>query len=329
MKPPSTREVLLAALKSARGRWMPGDVLCAERGISRAAVSKHIKRLRREGYAIESFAGKGHRLVKAPDTVRPEEIRQDLGTRVFGQGDIVYFTETDSTNSQARQRAEAGAAEGTLVVAECQTAGRGRRGRAWVSPEGAGIYLSLIARPRISPAEAPRLTLLTAVAAADAVIAETGVPVRIKWPNDLLVDGRKLAGILTEIRTEMDLVDYVVIGIGINANTPETSLSAIRDQKCTSLWIETGNRIDRASLLRRFLSEFEACYETFLTEGFASILTRWKAHSAIIGEAVAVDVAGTTHRGRVKDVEDSGVLLLEDEQGKTRRIFSGDLVIEH
>lgn len=321
----STKDRLLERLKAARGSWISGNHLSDKLGVSRAAVNKHIRTLKAQGYVIESATRKGYRFKKAPDRLLAEEIRQGLDTRVFGQKEIVCFEQTDSTNQQAKVLAAQGAAEGTLVIAEAQCAGRGRRGRRWYSPPGSGIYVSVVLRPAISPTEAPAITLMTAVAVTQALLDLTHLPVRIKWPNDILLNGKKIAGILTEISTEMDRIDYIVVGLGLNVNTPPQSFPQELQETAGSIRTETGKPFSRLALLRAILISYENCYDTFKTYGFDSILSRWKELSDIIGQRVAVDVMGTTHTGQVADVDADGTLVLKTEQGLLQRIFSGDV----
>ncbi len=328
MKNFTNKDALLLRLKSAAGQWLSGQDLSRDLSISRTAVSKNIQSLRQEGYQIEAVTNRGYRLLAAPDRLFPAEIRQRLDTTVFGRQTIHYYDETDSTNNCARQLADFGAAEGTLVIAESQTAGRGRRGRLWISPPYQGIYLSMIVRPRLSPAEAPQLTLMTAVALSNAIMSQTNLAVRIKWPNDILVGDRKVAGILTELRTEMDLVDYLIIGVGVNVNTPARALRGVTDREATSIGLETGEMISRVALLDGFLKEFEVQYFLLLQQGFGAILECWKALAKIEGQMASVDVAGRKFKGQIVDVEQTGVLVMRKQSGELMRIFSGDVRLQ-
>ena len=324
---PTTKEALLQRLREVQGTWVSGQLLSRELSISRTAVSKNIRTLSQEGYQIQAVTKKGYRLMVIPDRLFGAEIKQNLNTRIFGQQEIHHYEVIHSTNIRARKLAEKGAPEGTLVIAESQTAGRGRRGRLWVSPQNDGIYLSLIARPQLSPSEAPQITLLTAVALANAIMNQTDLLVQIKWPNDLLIRGRKLSGILTELHTEGDLVDYVVIGVGVNVNTTIKALSVVTDQKVTSIAIETNRRVSRLKLLQAFLVDFEYQYTLLITHGFGPILERWKTLAGIVGQIIRVDVAGRAIKGRVVDIGQTGVLIVESETGEVQQVFSGDLRI--
>ena len=321
----ATKDQLLSYLKANKGDWISGEMISSELSVSRAAISKHIRSLREDGYQIESAPRKGYLLRQTSSLLLTHEIRDGLDTKLFGQKDIVYFRETDSTNRQARELAAGGAAEGTVVIAETQTHGRGRKGRQWFSPAGTGIYASLIIRPKISPGQAPRITLMTAVAIAEALLALLPLNVRIKWPNDILVNGRKLAGILTEISTDMDVVDYIIVGLGLNVNTTFESSPAEVKTVATSILTETGNAFPRINLIRACLRCFEECYARFKNDDFEPIMQRWKELSDIIGQKIRVGMIDRTLIGDVVDVDDDGVLILKDGNERIHRIFSGDV----
>jgi BirA family transcriptional regulator, biotin operon repressor / biotin---[acetyl-CoA-carboxylase] ligase len=257
------------------------------------------------------------------DLLLPREIVEGLDTEVLGRKEIVHLVETDSTNARARKLAEQGAPEGTLVVAERQTQGRGRKGRAWFSPSGAGLYTSLVLRPSMPPHEATRITFLTAVAAAEALLHLTDLNVRIKWPNDILVNGKKIAGILTEISTGRGGVDYAVVGLGMNVNTQ--GFPDDISEKATSVFIETGERFPRAVLLREYLRQQEACFRRLRTSGFEPILGRWKELADSMGKEIRVRMLENTYEGWVEDIDPEGILILRDRQGISRRILAGDV----
>jgi BirA family biotin operon repressor/biotin-[acetyl-CoA-carboxylase] ligase len=319
----STAENLLGFLKSNQGSWISGEDLSRELSVSRTAIWKHIRKLRQEGYEIESSPRRGYCYSKTSPLLLPREIREGLRTKVLGRGDIVYFEETDSTNARGLELAASGAPEGTLVMAEAQTAGRGSKGREWHSPERSGIYLSIILRPRISPIEAPKMTLLAGIAAAEAVLGLTDLDVHIKWPNDLLIGNRKVAGILTEMASDMDQVSYVVTGIGINVGAKEFPLEL--GDIATSLFMETGRDISRAALICSFLERYEDYYHKFTDGENRLILERWKELSRTIGGRFAVEISGKRLEGVARDMEPDGGLLFESADGKTHRIFYGDL----
>jgi BirA family biotin operon repressor/biotin-[acetyl-CoA-carboxylase] ligase len=226
---------------------------------------------------------------------------------------------------RAKELAAGGVPEGTLVVAESQTRGRGRKGRMWLSPPGDGIYASFIIRPPMPPAEASTITLLTAVAVAETLLTVTGLDVHIKWPNDIMIGPRKVAGILTEISTELDLINYVVLGLGLNVNTARFP-DEIKD-RATSLFLETRSSFSRAPILAGFLKRFEIYYEDAKTHGFGAVLTRWKELSATIGKKITVEMVDAVRAGTVRDLDDHGALMIEDEDGMVHRIVSGDVTM--
>jgi BirA family transcriptional regulator, biotin operon repressor / biotin---[acetyl-CoA-carboxylase] ligase len=257
------------------------------------------------------------------DMLFPYEIVEGLDTEVFARKEIIHYKETDSTNARARELADQGAPEGTLVVAESQTQGRGRQGRAWFSPSGAGIYASLIVRPSMPSNEATRITFLTAVAAAETLLHLTRLDVKIKWPNDILANGKKVAGILTEISTEKGVVDYAVVGLGMNVNTPGFP-DDIR-MRATSVLIETGERFSRPEILREYLTREEAYFRRLRTSGFGPILERWKELADTIGRQIRVEMMDKTYVGCVENIDPEGILILKDRKGASHRILSGDV----
>lgn len=321
----TTKQKLLHCLKENLGQWISGEQISNQLGISRTAIWKHINSLKNDGHEIDSAPKKGYCLIRAADLLDPDEIRSLLPTRIMGQPAITVFGETDSTNLQAKAMAAQGAAEGTVVVADTQTRGRGRRGRTWFSPPGQSIYASIILRPPMAPAQAPQITLMTAVALARTLIETAGLEATIKWPNDILIHGRKIAGILTEISTEMDQVDYVVVGLGINVHTPQEAMPDEIAQIATSVSIENGTSVTRTELLCALLQQFETCYRQLVRDGFIPIMDQWRRMTDIIGQRVYVDVLNTRHTGVVHAVDDDGVLILKDDKGPMRRIFSGDV----
>lgn len=322
-----TKEKLLICLKEKKGEWVSGESLTEELAVSRTAICKHIKRFREEGYDIASSTRKGYLFRSPTERLLAREIQQDLGTYAFGKGQIHYFDEIDSTNVEAKLLAGKGAPEGTLIVAEKQRLGKGRRGRTWFSPDGEGIYLSLVLRPAIPASEAPRITLMTAVAVADAVLSFANIPVVIKWPNDILVRRRKLAGILTEMSTEMDSVEYIVVGLGLNVNTPAKGFPREICEQATSLFVETGRRVSRIRILKAFLEHFERNYERLVTVGFDPIMDRWRELTNVFGQRVRVEAIGNEYFGEVVDVDGDGILILKDESGELQKVLCGDLCI--
>ncbi len=314
------KDKILEKLIASRGEPVSGERLASELSVSRSAIWKHIKALKEEGYAIESSTNLGYSLVSTPDMLTPGEIKAGLKTSVIGK-DIHYFKETESTNTIAREIANT-VGEGVVVIAESQTQGRGRLGRKWISPEG-GIWLSIILKPRIQPLYAPRITLLAGVAVAK-TIRSIGLQARIKWPNDVLINEKKVCGILTEIEAEIDLIDHCVVGIGIDANVDTESFPEDVRESSTSLKKELGHEINRVEFVQRLLEEFESLYLKFQNEGFPSILEEWRNMSATIGEWVKITTQTKTIYGEAIGVDNEGALILETGEGQLEKIVAGN-----
>lgn len=321
----TTKHQLLSWLKDNRHRWVSGEQISNRLGISRTAIWKHIKSLKQAGHRIEAATKKGYRLQEAVDLITPEGVQASLQTRIMGRPGIIVLDETDSTNVKAKEMAHQGAQEGTVVVADTQTRGRGRRGRTWFSPSGRNIYASIVLRPSLAPSQAPQITLMTAVAMAGTISASTGSDAKIKWPNDILMGGKKIAGILTEISTEMDVVDFVVVGVGINVNVEKEEMPDEIQEIATSMAVESGRSFARDELLCRLLQNFEAGYKELITRGPAAIMQQWREMTDILGQRVRVDMVNRKHVGIVQGVDDDGVLILKDDKGEAHRIFSGDV----
>lgn len=321
----TTKNALISALKKAAGGWVSGEELSRDLSVSRSAVWKQMGKLKDEGYIIDSSPKRGYVLRETSKLMLPFEIQDGLETRLFGQKEIHHFVVTDSTNRVAKELAAQGAAEGLVVISEEQSKGRGRLGRSWFSPPGEGIYLSMILRPSISPGDAPRITLLSGVALAEALLAQTPLDVHVKWPNDIFVGDRKLAGILTEISAEMDAIVYVVVGMGINVNIRQFPPEL--QGKGTSVYLETGEPHSRLDLVRVFFKSFETYYERFLREGFRPVVNRCRELCHIMGQKVQVEAAGQKTVGHVLDIDEEGHLVLQDMAGGMHRIFSGSLTL--
>jgi len=320
------RDELLIQLKNAAG-WKSGEELSRQMAMTRSAVWKHIVKLREEGYNIESSPRKGYRLAD-PDLIVASDVLKDLAGGLFDRPQSRFLRQTASTNLDARHLAETGAPEGTLVVADSQDSGKGRRARKWFSPPGLGIYLSFVLRPAISPAEAAKITLLTSVSTAEALSELTGLQARIKWPNDILAGGKKIAGILAEISTELDSINYMVVGLGLNINVPLGAFPEELRGTATSVLIETGREFSRAQLLKAILRDFERRYGAARRDGFQSALKRWRELSDVIGKNIRVETAGETVKGTVVELDRDGALVLRDSRGAVRRFLSGDIIRE-
>jgi BirA family biotin operon repressor/biotin-[acetyl-CoA-carboxylase] ligase len=314
-------EAVLEVLREARDA-ISGEYLAAQLGLSRAAVWKRVHRLKAQGYVIEGSPRRGYLLLAVPDKLLPEEVLQGLQTRRF-TGPVHHHETLNSTNDLAKELAVRGAPEGTVVVAEAQTGGRGRLGREWDSPPGVGLYVSLVLRPMLPPLELPQITLTTAVAVVRAVRRVAGVAPGIKWPNDLLLNGKKLGGILTEMETESDRIRHVVVGLGLNVNNPgfPPELAAT----ATSLTLALGGSFSRVQLLQAWLEEFEELYDRFLNQGFPEILEEWKRFTVTLGRPATVRQGPREISGQALDVAADGALLLRTASGEIVRVTSGEI----
>lgn len=318
------KEKILRELKAGES-YISGQELCQKFGVSRTAVWKHIKALKEEGYVIHSVSNKGYKLVRCPDVLTAEDIRSSLSTSWLGRTVKVMKT-VDSTNLEAKRLAEAGALHGTLVTAEEQTSGKGRRGRSWISVPGQGVWMSFVLRPDIELENSSMLTLVAALAVEKGIKDAAGIDGRIKWPNDVLVNGKKVCGILTELSAQMDELNYIVVGIGINANIGQFP-EEVRD-KATSLLAETGETVDRTRLLCQVLKHFEHDYEQFKkTEDFSELMEEYNGFLAHFGQEIKVVRGKDEYICRSGGINRRGELRVEDSLGRTQEIFSGEVSI--
>jgi BirA family transcriptional regulator, biotin operon repressor / biotin---[acetyl-CoA-carboxylase] ligase len=320
------KEALLHMLKESEGDFVSGQQISEHLKCSRTAIWKHISELRKSGYTIEAVQKRGYRLLSSPDLVTSEEVSLYIGKGVFGKK-VVYEATVKSTQEIAHSRAREGADEGTIVIADEQTGGRGRMGRQWQSPSGTGIWMSLILRPKIPLQKSPQLTLLIAVAVSKAIEKVTGIEASIKWPNDLLINGKKVAGILTELQAEADSIHSVIVGIGINVNQGSEHFSEEISNIATSLAIEGGKTFKRAELVGAILSEVETLYMNYLESGFGMIKLLWEARAFSLGKRITARSVSGTITGYAKGITDEGVLVLEDDFGKIHSIYSADIEI--
>ncbi len=315
-------EEVLRLLKGAEGR-ISGEGIAGELGISRAAVWKHVSRLREEGFSIDARPRLGYRLIVRPDKLIPTEIQDGLNTSFVGK-EIFYYPKTESTNLVAKKLATDGAKEGTIVIAEEQTKGRGRLDRDWLSPGGKNILMSLIFRPKVSAMEVFSMTMLTSLAIVKAIKKTTTLSTQIKWPNDLYIGEKKIGGILTEFNAEQGRVNFVVIGVGLNVNFDPSVYPEIKDPS-TSLRDVLGKDVPRSELLRSILKEIEDGYKSF-GEGRASQLREeWNTYSLITGKPVIITSLDAVEEGIAEAVDADGCLILRDSKGRRKRIFCGDV----
>jgi BirA family biotin operon repressor/biotin-[acetyl-CoA-carboxylase] ligase len=312
-------------LLHAEAGYVSGEHFSRELGVSRTAVWKHISALRNDGYLIEAVPSRGYRLVSSPDTVDPHEIRAQLESTRVGRR-LEFLKLTASTNADAFRLAEDGAAEGTVFLADSQTGGKGRRGRVWSSPAGVNLYCSIVLRPAIMPHEAPQLTFLSAVAAARAIEQMTNLVPEIKWPNDLLISGKKVAGLLNEMSAETDGINFVILGIGVNLNMTSDQFPDNLRHPATSLFLESGVRVDRSRFASTMLNELDRLYVDFLAHGFGPVREEWQRRCNASGRRVLVNDSGTECTGgRFIGIDSDGALLLRSDDDLLHRITCGDV----
>jgi len=301
------------------GEFVSGEIIAEKLGISRTAVWKQIKSLKDIGYEIESVKNKGYRLILRPDIPLPQEIKSGLETKIIGK-DVVYFNKINSTNIYCKNLAKENAADGTVVVADIQEKGRGRKSRAWSSPEG-GLWFSVLLKPDIPPQNAMILTMAASISLVEAIKETTGLKPVIKWPNDLLINGKKICGILTELDAEMDKINYAIIGIGINVNNPmDKDLESI----ASSLKNESNNEVSRVELLKNILAKFDKNYDYVKSSDYEKIRNLWFSYANIIGKKVKVKREKDVLVGTVSDVDETGRLIVKTDSG-FEKIISGDV----
>lgn len=313
---------VLTLLRQADHQPVSGEQLSQQLGITRTAVWKHIKQLEANGYQIEALPHKGYRLLLSPDRLFPDEIQYQLNTAFIGKK-IYAFKETTSTNDRAIDYAQNGAAAGSVIIAEYQTAGRGRRERQWWSAPNQNLLFSIIFRPDWPTSWVPRMMPMMVVSVARGIEAVIDRPVEIKWPNDLFIANKKIAGILTEMQGQADAVDYVIVGIGINVNGPSPKQTRY---PAGSLSQMVGKPVNRLLVLKQILQQIEYFYQDLMENGMDRIMQEWKKRSLLTGSLVAIDQGQQCLEGMVLGLDDQGALLLRNEVGLVQPIYSGELV---
>jgi len=318
---------ILAALRAAGTGAVSGAELAQQLHLSRAAVWARIHDLRALGYDIPASPHLGYRLLSTPDRLHADDLLSRLGqTRVVGR-DIRVFQETTSTNDVVEKLARDGVKEGVVVFAEAQTKGRGRLGRRWLSPPGQGLWFSVLLRPNFEPQHATRLTVGAATAVVRALRSQTGLSPAVKWPNDILIGGKKLAGILTELSAELDRVRYVVLGIGVDVNLSQSDFPPALRRLATSLRLELGRPCDRAELAVAILRELDVDYARVCGGEFEAVAVEWEACCATLGREVLIAVGDRQVRGWAESLDASGALLLRTQHGHLERIIGGDVTL--
>jgi len=317
---------ILEAFYQAAGQFVRADDLGRHLKLSTATVSAEVAELENIGYTIESHPHLGYRLLGTPDRLTTDDIKARLKSKVIG-AEILVFEETASTNDVIEHLAKSGGREGLVVFAESQTRGRGRRGRTWVSPRGKGLWFSVLLRPTLPPTAASRITVAASVAVARAIRESCGVDARIKWPNDVMVNGKKLAGVLTELRAEADEIFLAILGIGIDVNCGREDFQDALSGIATSLELETGREHDRVALAACVLAALDEWYRAALTD-FETVADEWAKLSTTLGRQIVVTMGQRRIEGFAQALDSDGALLLRRDSGQFERILGGDVIVE-
>ncbi|WP_243373333.1 biotin--[acetyl-CoA-carboxylase] ligase [Geotalea sp. SG265] len=316
---------ILEIFRERKGEVISGEELSTMLGISRTAVWKHVEGLRKLGYTVSAVPAKGYRMVASPERLVADEIAAGLSTERIGTR-IVCLDETDSTNNVAFRLAEEGTVEGTVVIADAQSRGKGRLGRSWASPKGVNLYCSVVLRPAVPPVAASQLTFLSVVAVARAIELTTPLKAWIKWPNDILIDGRKIAGLLNEMSAETEKVNFVVLGIGVNINMRREQFPPDLRHPASSLYLENGEELDRNRFICTLLRELDELYAIYLRLGYGPVREEWLSRSQLHGRKARIDAQNGSVIGIINGIDDMGALLL-DMDGREERILSGDVTL--
>ena len=315
------QERIIQFLKESDG-YISGEEISQRLKMSRAAIWKHMQELRAQGYEIAAVPHLGYQLVMCPDKLLSYEIQSGLNTKIIGKKIIVMDTVT-STMDEAFRLGNENCPEGTVVCAESQSKGRGRLGRVWASPKGRGLYFSFVLRPNLPLNQLAQLTLMSAVALAEAIEGISGLHPLIKWPNDILLENHKLAGILTELRAESDQVKFVVIGIGLNVNTSAHQLTP----EASSLKVAAGNSFNRAEVFQAILRSLEKWYLKVLQHEFAQVMEEWKKRSATLNKRVKISDPTGIIEGQAIDLDEDGALLIRKDNGLIIKKTAGDVFL--
>ncbi|GGA61476.1 biotin--[acetyl-CoA-carboxylase] ligase [Ornithinibacillus halotolerans] len=320
----STRTKIIHLLSSNEKTYVSGQELSDRLHISRSAIWKHMKELEKDGYLIEAIRNKGYRIVKSPNKLSENTVQWGLHTDWLGKN-VVHKESTPSTQQIAHQLARDHASHGTVVIADEQTAGKGRLNREWHSAKNKGIWTSLILRPAILPYLAPQITLLTATVLADVFKKELNLDPKIKWPNDIMINDRKVAGILTEMQAEQDQIQYIIIGIGINVNQEMNELPEDIQQKATSLRATSEKEYDITSLIQRIFVHFEKVYAEYETYGFPIIKERWESYGYRLGERTTIKTMKETSEAVLVGIAEDGALLAQYDNDSIKKVYSGEI----
>lgn len=323
----SVDSTILAALRQGGEAPVSGAELAEQLGLSRAAIWARIEELRKIGYDIQASPHGGYKLRKVPDVLLADDLLALLGSDSLVGRDIRVFQETSSTNEVADKLGRDGVKEGVVVFAESQTKGRGRLGRNWVSPAGKGLWMSVLLRPPLPPQCATQVTVAAAAALHRAIEARAGLKAEIKWPNDILLGGKKVCGILTEMSAETEKIKYIVLGIGLNVNFESADFPPELRATATSLKIEAGKSFSRAEIAAGILRALNDTYGAILKGQFEKIADEWESHCATVGREVEIDTGTRVIHGRAEALDSEGALLVRTQHGRLERIIGGDVTL--
>src|SRR5262245_55439342 len=319
---------ILSALRNARSGAVSGAELSQALGVTRAAIWARIEELRSFGYEIEASPHHGYRLRNVPDLLHADDLLSlVLPGQIVGR-DIRVFEETQSTNDVADRLARDGVREGAVVFAESQTRGRGRLGRKWISPARKGLWFSVLLRPDLRPQAATKLTVAAATALVRAIASHADLQPEIKWPNDILIRGRKVAGVLTELSAELDHVNYLILGIGVDVNVASADLPSDLRKAATSLRIETGRHFRRADFAAAILTELDHDYQRVCSDQFSAVADEWESRCTTLGQRVTIRMGERAVEGRAEALDPDGALLLRSDHGHLERIIGGDVILQ-
>lgn len=320
----STRNQLIELLAANEKHYISGQALSEKLHISRSAVWKHMNELKKDGYSIEGVPNKGYKIIDYPEKITANTLKWGLATKWLGKT-MVHKRITVSTQLIAHELARANDAHGTVVIADEQSGGKGRMDRAWHSSKHKGIWMSLILKPPIPPYLAPQLTLVAATVLADVISRLTSLRAQIKWPNDILINGKKVAGILTEMQAEQDQIQYVVMGMGINVLQDKQDFPDQLHTQATSLKIESNDKWDLKTFIHAILETFEDVYMSYMDNGFATIKRSWESYGFKIGERIVIHTLKDQWQAIFYGIAEDGALLIKNNEGQIQKLYSGEI----
>ncbi len=327
------KDIILKKLKESKEDYISGEELSSILGVSRTAVWKCINELKKEGYVIDSSSKKGYKLCYVPDIINPWEIKEGLDTKIIGRS-VHCFSEVDSTNNYAKMLAQKGCEDGTVILAERQTQGRGRLGRSWDSMDKKGIWMTVVLRPAVGLEDVQIITLAASVAVASALKKAMDIDAGIKWPNDIVLDGKKVCGILTEMSMEMERINFLILGIGMNFGHVESDFpEEIRDRATSlGLYLKGKKGLDisgfrRSHLVRVILSELEEVYDKINKGKATAVIEEWKKYSVTLGKEVLIKYREEQYTGIAEDIDQNGRLIVKQDDGTIREVLSGEVSV--